>query len=49
MESARIEFDQPRLLQLDGEVIGNFQELDVNILKGAVQLITHHENQYVQI
>ncbi len=49
VESARIEFDQPRLLQLDGEVIGNFQELDVNILKGAVQLITHHENQYVQI
>ena len=44
VESAQIEFDQPRLLQLDGEVIGEFKELDVRILKGAVQLITHNEN-----
>ena len=40
-------FDQPRLLQLDGEIIGEFKKLKVNILKGAVKLITHHENIYI--
>jgi diacylglycerol kinase family enzyme len=45
VESAQIEFDQLRLLQLDGELIGSFQELDVKIMKGAVQLITHNDNR----
>lgn len=44
---AEILFDQPRLLQLDGEVIGEFEKLQVNILKGAVKLITHHGNTYL--
>ena len=44
---AEILFDQPRLLQLDGEVIGKFERLKVNMLKGAVKLITHHENTYL--
>lgn len=44
---AEILFDQPRLLQLDGEVIGKFERLKVNMLKGAVKLITHHGNTYL--
>ena len=44
---AEILFDQPRLLQLDGEVIGEFERLKVNMIKGAVKLITHHGNTYL--
>ena len=44
---AEIIFDQARLLQLDGEVIGEFERLKVSILKGAVKLITHRENSYL--
>ncbi len=44
---AEILFDQPRLLQLDGEVIGEFERLKVNMLKGAVKLISHNENTYL--
>lgn len=44
---AEIVFDQARLLQLDGEVIGEFEKLKVNILEGAVKLITHRENSYL--
>ena len=44
---AEILFDQPRLLQLDGEVIGKFERLKVKMLKGAVKLITHNENLYL--
>jgi len=45
-EQAEISFDKPRLLQLDGEVIGKFEKLKVSILKGAINLITHKENTY---
>jgi len=45
---AEILFDQPRLLQLDGEVIGEFERLKVNIIKGAVKLITHNDNAYLK-
>ncbi|MFV0483233.1 MAG: diacylglycerol/lipid kinase family protein [Bacteroidales bacterium] len=45
---ARIEFSEERLLQLDGEVIGNFKELDVNVLEGAIKLITNNDNPYVR-
>ena len=44
---AKILFDQPRLLQLDGEVIGKFEKLKVKMLKGAIKLITHHGNTYL--
>ena len=44
---AEILFDRPRLLQLDGEVIGEFEKLKVSILKGAVKLITHRGNTYL--
>ncbi len=45
---ADIEFDQPRLLQLDGEVIGMFSKLNLKILKGAVKIITSHDNVSLQ-
>jgi len=45
--SASILFEEPRLLQLDGEIIGHFKEVKVKTLKGAVKLITHNENTYV--
>ena len=44
---AEILFDSPRLLQLDGEVIGNYDRLEVRILKNAVNLITHHDNKNI--
>ena len=44
-ENALIEFGEPRLLQLDGEVIGKYEMLDLKILKGAVRLITTSDNK----
>jgi len=46
-KKAEIIFDKPRILQLDGEVIGEFEKLKVDILKGAVKLITHADNRYL--
>lgn len=44
---AEIIFDKPRLLQLDGEVIGKFDKLKVEIIKSAVKFITHKNNVYL--
>jgi len=44
---ALITFDQPRLLQLDGEVIGKFKEIKVAIIKHAIKIITHGDNKYL--
>ncbi len=44
---AEIEFDKPRVLQLDGEVIGEFKNLKVEIIKGAVKFITNRNNKYL--
>lgn len=46
-EKATIEFTEPRLLQLDGEVIGKFEKLNVEVLKSAVKLITTRDNQNI--
>lgn len=45
---AEIHFEQARLLQLDGEVIGKFKELKIRILPGAVKLITNNDNKFLQ-
>ena len=45
---AEITFDKARLLQLDGEVIGKFKTLNVELLAGAVNLITSGRNEYVK-
>lgn len=41
---AQINFEKPRLLQLDGEVIGHHKTIDIKLLKGAVNLITSFNN-----
>ncbi len=46
-EKAKIEFEEPLLLQLDGEIIGDFRELDLEIVKGAIRFITHGNNAYL--
>lgn len=45
---AEIFFDEPRLLQLDGELIGNFDKIKIEMLKGAVNFITHGNNTYLK-
>ena len=47
-EQANIEFEEPLLLQLDGEIIGEFKTLDLEILKGAIRFITHGNNAYLR-
>lgn len=47
-EKAVLKFKKSRLLQLDGEVIGKFKKIKVEIIKGATKLITSTDNQYVQ-
>jgi diacylglycerol kinase (ATP) len=44
---AEIAFEEPRLLQLDGEVLGNYREIRVEIIKGAVGLLTNKNNNYL--
>jgi diacylglycerol kinase family enzyme len=46
-DKAEIEFDMPRLLQLDGEVIGKFKKVHIEIIKGAIRLITHRDCPYL--
>ncbi|MDO6759550.1 diacylglycerol kinase family protein [Tamlana sp. 2_MG-2023] len=44
---AIVHFTEPRLLQLDGEIIGDFKTLEIKMLKGAVKLITTKCNVYL--
>ncbi len=44
---AVLEFDQPRLLQLDGEVIGKYRQIKVAIIRHAIKFITHGDNTYL--
>ncbi len=44
---ARIEFDKPRLLQLDGEVIEPLQVIDIELLPGAARLLTTRKNKHL--
>lgn len=48
MYSAALHFEQPRLLQLDGEVIGEFEELNIRIHADAIPLVTHSGNTYLK-
>jgi diacylglycerol kinase (ATP) len=41
---ARLYFDKPRLLQLDGELIGEFAELEVELLQGAIRIISFNRS-----
>ncbi len=44
---AQLSFDKPRVLQLDGEVIGEFSEVKAEIIESAVNFITHSENPHL--
>jgi diacylglycerol kinase (ATP) len=46
-EKAKIKLDKPQLLQLDGEVIGKTDELNIRIMPGAIRLVTHGENPFI--
>jgi diacylglycerol kinase family enzyme len=45
-DKAEIIFDEPRLLQLDGEIIQKYEKLHVELLKSAVKFITTKDNSY---
>ena len=47
-KEAMIHFSQPRLLQLDGEVIGKFETLKIRLIPGAIRLLTHLGNKYMK-
>ncbi len=46
-QEAEISFDKPLTLQLDGEVIGKFDHLKIEIIPSAVKLITTTDNTYL--
>lgn len=46
-KSARIKFDKPRMLQLDGEVIGECESIEAEIISGGVQYITTGDNHFI--
>ncbi len=47
VSEAHVRFDRPRLLQVDGEVVGKRQKLDLKIVEGAVKYITTAANPYL--
>jgi diacylglycerol kinase family enzyme len=44
---AEIIFEEPRLLQLDGEVIEYYKNIKVELLEAAVKFITHNRNGHL--
>ena len=46
-KTAQLSFDSPQTLQLDGEVIGDFQDITMEIVEGAVELVTSGKNPFV--
>mgnify|MGYP002395552244 CR=1 FL=1 len=44
---AKVSFNRKLLLQLDGEVAGEYKQLTIRIHKGGVRLITHTGNEYL--
>ncbi len=45
---AQIGFESDQLLQLDGEIIGRFSQLDIKMLPAALPLLTHAGNPYLE-
>ncbi len=46
-DKAEIIFEEPRLLQLDGEVIEEYKNITIEMLPGAVNLITNKANKNI--
>lgn len=47
VKSALIKFEKPQMLQLDGEVIGETDSIQANIISGEVQYISTNDNNFV--
>ena len=48
MTEAQIKLEQPQTLQLDGELIGKVDELNVKVETGKVRLVTTGGNRYLE-
>ena len=48
VESAVVRFDRPKVLQLDGEVIGKTEEIKTSIVPAGVKYITTKENFFLK-
>ncbi|OHX64835.1 diacylglycerol/lipid kinase family protein [Flammeovirga pacifica] len=46
-DKAKIKFESLQLLQLDGEVIGDVTEIDIEIIESAVQYISTNKNKMI--
>ncbi len=46
-KKARLKFKSPQTLQLDGEVIGQFDDISMEIVSSAVKLVTSLKNPFV--
>lgn len=47
VSEATVRFDRPRDLQIDGEAMGKFQEVRLEIERGAIQYVTTAANPYL--
>ena len=47
-KKAKLTFNSPQELQLDGEMIGQFEEISVEIMPAAVKLITTQNNPFLK-
>ena len=46
-KKAKLTFDEPLLLQLDGEIIEKYKTIDIELIPGAVKLITTTNNKNI--
>lgn len=47
LDQAKIKFDEAKLLQLDGELIGRFSDIDVDLISSAAKFITTKNNRFL--
>jgi len=48
-KSAMITFDKPKMLQLDGEVIGECESIQADIIPGGVQYLSTGDNYFIDL
>jgi YegS/Rv2252/BmrU family lipid kinase len=48
LEEINIQFEEKKMLQLDGELIGRFDHIHADIIPSAAQFITTAENRFIQ-
>ena len=48
VSEAEVWFDEPHLLQLDGEIIGEFDYIKAKVLTNAVPLVTTTDNDFIK-